>query len=46
MKELKEIIDRLNKLTWQLDDKYLFEIECAIDHLLWATKEMDDDNYE
>ena len=41
MNELKEIRDRLNKLTWQLDDEYIFEIECAVDHIEEVLKKME-----
>lgn len=42
MNELREIMYKLNKLTWQLDDKYIFEIECAIDHIEEVLKKMED----
>ena len=46
MNELKKIRDELNKLTWQLDDKYLHEIDCAIDHIEEVLEKMERDNNE
>ena len=44
MNELREIVRKLNKLTWQLDDKYIFEIECAIDHIEEILKKMENED--
>ena len=41
MDELREIVRKLDELTWQLDDKYIFEINCAIDHIEEVLKKME-----